>query len=138
MAMGSVAAFAVKTAMPTNVSPFRARSARLVVSRTAPSCSTCALRELCLPVGLDVDAMMGLEEIVTTRMRVAKGETLYRSGDRFTALYAIRLGSFKTVLLADDGHEQVAGYHMPGEIMGTEGIGVGMHDSEAGALEDSE
>ena len=71
-------------------------------------------------------------------MRVAKGQTLYRSGGRFTALYAIRLGSFKTVLLADDGCEQVAGYHMPGDILGTDGIGVGLYDSEAIALEDSE
>ncbi len=136
--MGAVAAVAVKTAMTTNVSPFRARSALRDVSRTAPTCSTCTLREVCLPVGLTTDAMTGLEAIVTTRMRVAKGETLYRSGDRFTALYAIRLGSFKTVLLADDGHEQVAGYHMPGEILGTDGVGLGRHDGEAIALEDSE
>ncbi len=127
-----------QTARPVSVLPFRARSVLRDVSRSAPTCSTCKLREVCLSVGLEADAMTDLEEVVTPAMRVAKGETLYRSGGRFAGLYAIRLGSFKTVLLADDGQEQVAGYHMPGEILGADGIGAGLHDSEAVALEDSE
>ena len=129
---------ALKTARPVSVLPFRARSVLRDVSRRAPACSTCKLRGVCMSVGLEADAMTDLEEIVTPAVRVAKGETLYRSGGRFTGLYAIRLGSFKTVLLADDGQEQVAGYHMPGEILGADGIGAGLHDSEAVALEDSE
>ena len=130
-------AVAVQITMPANVAPFRARSVLRDVGRE-PTCSRCKLREGCLSSGLEADEMIDLEEIVAAPMRVAKGEILYRSGGRFTGLYAIRLGSFKTVLLADDGYEQVAGYHMPGEILGTDGIGVGLHDSEAIALEDSE
>ena len=132
------AAAALGPAMPVGILPFRARRALRDVNRGTPTCSTCKLREVCLSVGLEADAMTGLEEIVTAATRVAKGETLYRSGGRFTGLYAIRLGSFKTVLLADDGQAQVAGYHMPGEILGSDGIGTGLHDSEAVALEDSE
>jgi CRP/FNR family transcriptional regulator len=82
--------------------------------------------------------MTGLEHIVATPTRVTKGQTLYRRGDRFTMLYAIRLGSFKTVFLSEDGHAQVTGYHMPGEILGSDGIGFGVHGCEAVALEDSE
>jgi CRP/FNR family transcriptional regulator len=130
-------AVAVQIRMPANVAPFLARSVLRDVSRE-PTCSRCKLREACLSSGLEADEMIDLEEIVAAPMRVAKGEILYRSGGRFSGLYAIRLGSFKTVLLADDGYEQVAGYHMPGEILGTDGIGVGLHDSEAIALEDSE
>ena len=55
------------------------------------------------PVGLDLDALKQLDIVVTTRMRLKKGETLYRTGDVFTALYAIRLGSCKTTVLASDG-----------------------------------
>jgi len=132
-----VVAFAVQTAMPAKVGPCRTRGVLRDVSR-APACSTCKLRGGCLSGGLEADEMIDLEQIVAAPMRVSKGETLYRSGGRFTGLYAIRLGSFKTVLLADDGYEQVAGYHMPGEILGTDGIVVGLHDSEAVALEDSE
>src|SRR6266700_430627 len=91
-----------QTARPVSVLPFRARSVLRDGSRSAPTCSTCKLREVCLSVGLEADAMTDLEEVVTPATRVAKGETLYRSGGRFAGLYAIRLGSFKTVLLADD------------------------------------
>ena len=61
---------------------------------------------------------------------------LYRIGDPFTALYAIRTGSCKTVLLARDGHDQVGGYHMSGDIIGMDGIGVDSHECQATALED--
>jgi CRP/FNR family transcriptional regulator len=136
--MEAVAAVVVKSVTPTNVPPFPARTVLRDVSRSASTCPAPKLREVGSLVGLEGDELTHLEEIVTARMRVARGETLYRSGSRFTALYAVRLGSFKTVLLADDGNEQVAGYHMPGEILGTDGIGAGLHDSDAVALEDSE
>ena len=131
-------AVAVQTATPINLAPIRARSALREVSRRAPTCSTCKSRGACLSAGLEDEALIELEEIVAAPIRIGKGKTLYRSGDRFVTLYAVRLGSFKTVLLGDDGQEQVAGYHMPGEILGTDGVGVDLHDSEAVALEDSE
>ena len=96
------------------------------------------MRELCLPVGLAPDAMKELDKVVEKRVRVAKGESLYRSGNPFSALYAIRLGSCKTTLLSDDGREQVAGYHMIGDVIGMDGIGSGRHGCDAVALEDSE
>jgi CRP/FNR family transcriptional regulator len=136
--MEAVAAVAVRTALPANVTPFRARSALRDVSRAAPAPSTRDIRDSTPSLRRDADELANLDEIVTARMRVSRGETLYRSGGRFAGLYMIRLGSFKTVLLTDDGAEQVAGYHMPGEILGTDGIGSGLHDSEAVALEDSE
>jgi CRP/FNR family transcriptional regulator len=132
------ATLAARTVTPSNVSPFRARSVLRDVSRSVPVGSTGKRLDATRKLGLEMDELAPLEQIVTARMRVAKGETIYRCGSSFTGLYAIRLGSFKTVLLADDGHEQVAGYHMPGEILGTGGIGTGKHDSEAVALEDSE
>ena len=79
-----------------------------------------------------------LEELVTRRIRYRKGDTLFLAGDRFTALYAIRSGSCKTVLLTEDGRDQISGYHMPGDIIGTDGIGTGSHDCQAIALEDTE
>ena len=67
-----------------------------------------------------------------------KGDTLFRAGDRFASLYAIRSGSCKTVSLTEDGHDQVSGYHMAGEILGTDGIGTDRYSSQAVALEDTE
>ena len=101
-------------------------------------CSTCSMRELCLPVGLDAGELEQLDRIARDRLRLAKGESLYRAGTRFTALYAVRVGSLKTVVAVEDGREQVAGYHMIGDIVGLDGIGNDLHGSAALALEDAE
>ncbi|MGH8712911.1 MAG: helix-turn-helix domain-containing protein, partial [Casimicrobiaceae bacterium] len=87
---------------------------------------------------LEPDALKQLDQVVTRRVRLGKGETLYRVGHPFSALYAIRLGSCKTTLLADDGREQIAGYHMIGDVIGMDGIGAGQHGCAAIALEESE
>ena len=101
-------------------------------------CNSCGLRNLCIPTGLAPEAMRQLDQIISHRRGVRKRDTLYRPGDAFTALYAIRLGTFKTVVLAEDGREQITGCHLPGEIIGMDGIGEQGHACQAIALEDSE
>ncbi len=96
------------------------------------------MRQLCLPMGLDPALMQELETLVKNRVRLKKGDALYRAGDRFSALYAIRMGSCKTTVLSEDGREQVAGYHMQGDVLGMDGIGADRYGCEAVALEDSE
>jgi CRP/FNR family transcriptional regulator len=96
------------------------------------------MRELCLPVGLEYEALQQLDQLVTNRVRLKKGEVLYRAGDPFSALYAVRTGSCKTTVLAEDGREQVAGYHMLGDVIGMDGIATSRHGCQALALEDSE
>jgi CRP/FNR family transcriptional regulator len=121
---------------PMSAAP--AASAVISFNALKMHCSNCSLRELCLPIGLDHDALRQLDELVTNRVRLKKGDVLYRAGDSFTALYAIRTGSCKTTVLAEDGREQVAGYHMLGDVIGMDGIGTERHGCQAVALEDSE
>ena len=119
--------------------PATARPVLRDVARQAMSCLGCSLRKICMPVDVDEPAAKALfEQLITTRIRLRKGDVLFRAGDRFTALYAIRLGSCKTVMLSDEGNEQVAGYHLPGEIIGVEGMGNDVHGCQAIALEDTE
>lgn len=101
-------------------------------------CSTCSMRELCLPVGLSGDDLKAVDAAVGNRSRLKKGDSLYRAGDAFSALYAVRLGTLKTTVLAEDGREQVAGYHLQGDIIGLDGLGTDRHGCGAVALEDSE
>jgi CRP/FNR family transcriptional regulator len=96
------------------------------------------MRELCLPAGLEPDDVRELDAIITKRTRVRKRESLYRPGDPFHSVYAIRLGTFKTTLVAEDGREQITGYHMAGEVVGLDGISNNRHACQAVALEDSE
>lgn len=116
----------------------RARAAVVALHELRPSCVTCMLRSLCLPLGLDAESTRRLDDAISTRMRVRRKSTLYRPGDRFTSLYAIRLGTFKTLVLAEDGREQITGYHLAGEVLGVDGAGDDHYTSQAVALEDSE
>ncbi|MEP7330345.1 MAG: fumarate/nitrate reduction transcriptional regulator Fnr [Betaproteobacteria bacterium] len=101
-------------------------------------CADCSMRELCLPVGLAPPDVEALDAIVRKRVQVRKGETLFRNGGAFASLFAVRVGSFKTTVVTDDGREQIAGYHLPGDILGLDGVGNDQHASEAVALEHSE
>ena len=108
----------------------------LSVIKTA--CSNCNLRELCLPYGLSKEELERLDDLVSTRRRVKRGEHLYRAGEPFDAIYAIRSGFFKTDVLLEDGRDQVTGFQMAGELLGLDGISTEFHTCNALALEDSE
>lgn len=101
------------------------------------TCSSCNLRELCLPAGLCAEDLERIENVVYARRRVKRGEALYQAGRDFSAIYAIRSGFFKTILLDREGREQVTGFFMGGELLGMDGIG-GTYHGTAIALEDSE
>ena len=102
------------------------------------ACSSCNLRELCLPGGVCVEDLERLDNIVYARRRVKRGEALFCAGDEFRALYAIRSGFFKTSANDGEGREQVTGFFMVGELLGIEGLGTGAYTGNAIALEDSE
>jgi CRP/FNR family transcriptional regulator len=112
--------------------------ASVTISDVKTHCLNCSVRELCLPVGVDREGLHQINALVTERLRFKKGDTVYRAGDPFSALHAIRVGSCKTTVLGEKGHEQVAGYHMIGDIVGMDGIATERHSGQAVALEDTE
>ena len=113
-------------------------SAQSALRKFEVTCSGCNLREMCLPKDLDAEAMRRVEQVVYARRRVKRGDALFHAGDDFGAVYAIRSGFLKTTVLNDDGREQVTGFHMPGELLGLDGIGTGHYNGNAVALEDAE
>jgi CRP/FNR family transcriptional regulator len=102
------------------------------------ACSNCNMRELCMPVGLSQQELAKIDELIGARKRVKRGENLFHNGDRFTSLYAIRTGFFKTCIASEDGRDQVTGFQMAGEIIGLDGIVNERHTCDAVALEDGE
>lgn len=102
------------------------------------ACSNCNLRELCMPMQLDQHALERIDEVVATRKSVKRGATLFHSGEKFSSLFAIRTGFFKTTVATDDGRDQVTGFQMAGEIIGLDGIVNDKHSCDAVALEDAE
>lgn len=110
----------------------------ITVADIKSACSQCNLLELCLPFGMSETEINRLDELVGARRKVKRNQHLYRSGEGFEAIYAIRTGSFKTDVLLEDGREQVTGFQMTGEILGLDGISTELHSCNAVALEDSE
>ncbi len=102
------------------------------------ACSNCNLRELCMPLGLNAEELDRVDELVATRRSVKKGTSLFHNGEKFTSLYAIRTGFFKTSVNTEDGRDQVTGFQMAGEIIGLDGIVNDHHTCDAIALEDAE
>jgi len=76
--------------------------------------------------------------LVKERIRLKKGELLYRQGDPLFALYGLRTGSIKTQLEDASGQVQITGFFLPGEVVGLDGMLESQHASNAVAMEDSE
>jgi CRP/FNR family transcriptional regulator, anaerobic regulatory protein len=99
------------------------------------ACKDCNLFQLCLPVGIDARELEELDSIIKRRRPVKRGEHLFHVNDPFQAIYAVRSGSIKTYTPTEDGHEQVTGFHLPGELLGLDAINLLHHPCAAKALE---
>ena len=102
------------------------------------ACSNCNLREASLPAGLSPAELLQLNQIVSSQIRLMRGDKLFQIGEKFKAIYSIRSGVFKTSFTSPSGREQVTGFQLAGEIMGLDGIVYDYHTCDAIALEDSE
>ena len=116
----------------------RQQSTHLVLAELKAACANCNVREICQPAGLTPEELDQLDSLVNVRRKLKRGDTLYRAGEAFDALYAVRSGFFKSRVTYEDGRDQVTGFSMAGEILGMDGIGHGIHNCDAVALEDSE
>ncbi len=90
------------------------------------ACSQCSLVDLCLPMGLSKDEIGQLEQLIQPSHTYNENEFLCRQDDEFKAVYAIRSGMFKSQTLDQQGNERILGFHLPGELVGLDGI-YGQH-----------
>ncbi|RBA23756.1 cAMP-binding protein [Herminiimonas fonticola] len=95
------------------------------------------MHQICLPAGLNEHQTRLLSQIVVHK-KIAKDSYLYRIGDPFTALYAVRVGHFKTYQENLAGNRQINGLQMSGDLLGMDAISSARHQCDATALEDSE
>ncbi len=136
-------AVAPRAAEGTSIAAIHAASARVAreagaePTDQAVRCSNCSMRNICMPSGLDADAYAKLDAVICTSKRVRRGDALYRSGTAFNNIYAVRAGSFKTVVNHPDGREQVTRFDIAGEALGLDGVYTDQHTCDAIALEDS-
>ena len=98
-------------------------------------CKDCTLSGLCLPLALQAEEMDLLDEIVKRGRPLKKGEMLFRQGEPFNSIYALRSGAVKTYSLSDAGEEQITGFHLASEMIGLSGMDADSYPLSAMALE---
>jgi CRP/FNR family transcriptional regulator len=98
-------------------------------------CSTCAFSQACLSQGLDKGALMDLHVLVEHVGPFHAGDHIFREGDPFEAIAAVRAGTVKTYVVDQDGREHVLGFHLPGEVIGLNAIDGESYPCNAIALD---
>ena len=123
----------IRPAIPSGV-----RAQLWLVDNHEPSaCDLCRLNTSCLPQGLNPLERSEFIAMVAQYRKLAAGEPLYHAGDPFTHLHFVKTGAFKTVVLLDDGREQITGLRLPGDTLGIDAISYSVHASAAIALDAS-
>lgn len=88
----------------------------------AAFCSTCAFSRACLDQGMDKSALAQLHVLVNHVGPLHAGAHIFRKGDPFEAITAVRAGTVKTYVVDAKGREHVLGFHLPGEVIGLDAI----------------
>ncbi|MGJ8681041.1 fumarate/nitrate reduction transcriptional regulator Fnr [Paraglaciecola sp.] len=101
------------------------------------NCNQCQLNTICMPVSIQIKDLDKLDSIIQRGKPLHKGEYLFHVNDPFTSVYAVRSGALKTHLLSENGQEQITGFYLPGEVLGMDGLGNGLHTNSVQALDTS-
>ncbi|HEX5793536.1 MAG TPA: fumarate/nitrate reduction transcriptional regulator Fnr [Rheinheimera sp.] len=105
------------------------------MQRSAINCQDCGFSQLCLPFSLNDTELSRLDDIIQRKKPLHKADMLFEAGQSQRCLYAIRTGSFKTFTLTEQGEQQITGFHLPGDIVGFDGLSKQQHPGYAEALE---
>lgn len=99
------------------------------------ACGSCSLKNLCLPFGLNQEDMSRLDGIIARPKPIEKNQFLFQAGQSFKSISVVRSGSIKTFTVTPNGDQQVTGFHLPGELLGFDGVRDNIHVCNAKALE---
>ena len=74
------------------------------------------------------------EQLVERRIRRARGGIVVAPGHPFGGLVLVRVGSCKCSVTGSHGLEQITGYHIAGDLLCSEALCTGVHDSTVTAV----
>jgi CRP/FNR family transcriptional regulator len=98
-------------------------------------CSTCAFAAACIDHGYDKSKLQALHILVEHVGPYKEGEHIFREGEPFEAIAAVRAGTVKTYVTDLAGRETVLGFFLPGEVIGLNAISHAKYPCNAVALE---
>ncbi|PLY12173.1 MAG: hypothetical protein C0631_17445 [Sedimenticola sp.] len=100
-------------------------------------CEDCGLDPICAVLEYSEPESGVPEGILVRRQAVKRGETLFRRDQKFISFFAVKSGSFKAFVPQQDELDQIVGFHLAGELIGTEGMASGHYPYSVRALENS-
>jgi CRP/FNR family transcriptional regulator len=100
-------------------------------------CGTCAFSSACVAAGYQKPELAELHCLVEHVGPFHAGEHIFRTGDPFRAIFAVRGGTVKTRMSDREGREQVLGFYLPGEVIGLNAIYPEHFPCDAVALDTS-
>ncbi len=101
-------------------------------------CRTCALSSVCAMVGYGKPELSPLHGLMEHLGPYRAGETVFRQGDPFEAVFAVRAGTVKIRQQDHHSREHVLGFFLPGEVIGLDAIYPDRFPCDAVALEDAQ
>ena len=99
------------------------------------TCGNCGLATMCLPLALTQPEMTQLDGIIKKSAPYRRGESIFRQGDAFTSIYAVRAGMVKSTVINARGEEQITGFYFPGELVGLNSLHEDFYYGTSIALE---
>ncbi len=108
----------------------------LSVGKRPHFCTTCAFSDACCSEGYDDAVIAQMQALLVDEVKhLGEGEHIFREGDPFDAIAAVRAGTVKTYVLDREGKEQVLGFYLPGEVVGLNAIHPDVFPCNAVALD---
>lgn len=98
-------------------------------------CATCAFAPVCLSEGYSKKDVEDLHCLIEHTDAYHRGQHIFREGDEFDSVMAVRAGTVKTYVVDDQGREQVQGFFLPGELIGLSAIHGNRYPCNAVALD---
>lgn len=99
------------------------------------SCTNCGLQKICFANGLHNTDLSQLDELVNRKPSLHKGEYLFKAGEKFSSLFAVRAGAIKLFSYDHNNLEVIHGFYLPGDIVGMDSIAYQDYQFYAVALD---
>jgi CRP/FNR family transcriptional regulator len=117
---------------------YRGEAAQTDAARErGPACSVCPVVGTCLPADVPREQLARVEGMVARQRTLEPGQYLFRVGEPFTCLFAVRAGCLKSTVFDRDGGEHILNFHLPGEVLGFASIYQHKHAGNAVAISTS-
>ncbi|MCK9366380.1 MAG: helix-turn-helix domain-containing protein [Metallibacterium scheffleri] len=99
------------------------------------SCDRCGLVHACGMSGNGSVAFADMRKLVEDIGPFRSNDHVFKSGEPFRTLFAVKSGMVKTVQVDAEGRAQVLGFYLPGEVVGLEAVDPGVYPCDGVALE---